>query len=102
MPPLQYAAPVVKRCQCGLIWLRLPTLKAWWSSVIAAFGGVDILINNVGGGRGVRFADSTDADLAFTLDVNLIAAVAPVRSVSAVDAPARRRTDCHHLVDLGP
>ncbi len=45
------------------------------------FGGVDILVNNVGGGRGVRFADSTDADLAFTLDVNLIAAVRTSRLV---------------------
>jgi 3-oxoacyl-[acyl-carrier protein] reductase len=49
--------------------------------VIAAFGGVDILINNVGGGRGARFADSTDADLAFTLEVNLLAAVRTSRLV---------------------
>ncbi len=37
----------------------------------AAFGGLDILINNVGGGRG----DDTDAAWAFTFDINLHAAV---------------------------
>jgi 3-oxoacyl-[acyl-carrier protein] reductase len=49
--------------------------------VISAFGGVDILVNNVGGGRGGKFADSTDADLAWTLDVNLLAAVRTSRLV---------------------
>jgi 3-oxoacyl-[acyl-carrier protein] reductase len=40
-----------------------------------ALGGVDILVNNVGGGRGGGLEQTTDEDLAWTLDVNLMAAV---------------------------
>src|SRR5262249_38613893 len=31
-------------------------------AAVAAFGGVDILVNNVGGGGGARIADSTDEE----------------------------------------
>jgi 3-oxoacyl-[acyl-carrier protein] reductase len=42
----------------------------------AAFGGLDILINNVGGGRG----DNSDAAWAYTFDINLHAAVRASRA----------------------
>jgi 3-oxoacyl-[acyl-carrier protein] reductase len=38
---------------------------------VAAFGGVDILINNVGRSGARTFADADDADLAATLEANL-------------------------------
>jgi len=39
----------------------------------AAFGGIDILINNVGGGRGgPRIADSTDDDWRAVFELNLV------------------------------
>jgi 3-oxoacyl-[acyl-carrier protein] reductase len=42
----------------------------------AAFGGLDILVNNVGGGRG----DDSDAAWAYTFDINLNAAVRASRA----------------------
>ena len=46
----------------------------------AAFGGIDILINNVGGGGGgARIADSSDADWRGALDRNLIQTVRMMR-----------------------
>jgi 3-oxoacyl-[acyl-carrier protein] reductase len=42
-------------------------------AAITAFGGVDILINNVGGGRGgPRIADSTDDDWRAVFELNLV------------------------------
>ncbi|HEY6356590.1 MAG TPA: SDR family oxidoreductase, partial [Vicinamibacterales bacterium] len=47
---------------------------------VAAFGGIDILINNVGGGGGgPRIADSTDEDWRAALGVNLIQTVRMMR-----------------------
>jgi 3-oxoacyl-[acyl-carrier protein] reductase len=47
---------------------------------VAAFGGIDILINNVGGGGGgPRIADSTDDDWRDTIEVNLIQTVRMMR-----------------------
>jgi 3-oxoacyl-[acyl-carrier protein] reductase len=31
-------------------------------ATVAAYGGIDVLVNNVGGGGGARIADSTDDD----------------------------------------
>jgi 3-oxoacyl-[acyl-carrier protein] reductase len=46
----------------------------------SAFGGIDILINNVGGGGGgPRIADSADDDWRNTLEVNLIQTVRMMR-----------------------
>jgi 3-oxoacyl-[acyl-carrier protein] reductase len=40
---------------------------------VAAFGGLDILVNNVGGGRGgARIADSTDDDWRAVFELNLL------------------------------
>ena len=44
----------------------------------AAFGGIDILVNNVGGG-GARFPDSTDADWRGALERHLIQTVRMMR-----------------------
>jgi 3-oxoacyl-[acyl-carrier protein] reductase len=45
----------------------------------AAFGGIDILVNNVGGGGGARIADSTDEDWRGALERNLIQTVRMMR-----------------------
>jgi 3-oxoacyl-[acyl-carrier protein] reductase len=47
----------------------------------STFGGVDVLVNNVGGGRGGRFEQLTDEDFIWTLEVNLLAAVRATRLV---------------------
>lgn len=47
---------------------------------VAAFGGIDILVNNVGGGGGgPRIADSTDDDWRKVLEMNLIQTVRMMR-----------------------
>ena len=49
-------------------------------SAVAAFGGIDILVNNVGGGGGgPRIADSTDDDWRKVLEINLIQTVRMMR-----------------------
>jgi NAD(P)-dependent dehydrogenase (short-subunit alcohol dehydrogenase family) len=49
-------------------------------ATVAAFGGIDILVNNVGGGGGGRtIADSTDEDWRSTLEVNLLQTVRMMR-----------------------
>ena len=49
-------------------------------AAVTAFGGIDILINNVGGGGGgPRIADSTDDDWYKVLDVNLVQTVRMMR-----------------------
>jgi 3-oxoacyl-[acyl-carrier protein] reductase len=46
-----------------------------------ALGGIDILVNNVGGGGGGRtILDSTDADWTLTLEVNLLQTVRMMRA----------------------
>jgi 3-oxoacyl-[acyl-carrier protein] reductase len=49
-------------------------------AAVAAYGGIDILINNVGGGGGgARVADSTDEDWRSALDRNLVQTVRMMR-----------------------
>jgi 3-oxoacyl-[acyl-carrier protein] reductase len=49
-------------------------------AAIAAFGGIDVLVNNVGGGGGGRtIADSTDEDWRATLEINLLQTVRMMR-----------------------
>lgn len=50
------------------------------AAAVARHGGIDILVNNVGGsGGGRRIADSTDADWRHALDLNLIQTVRMMR-----------------------
>ena len=50
------------------------------AAAVAAFGGIDILVNNVGGGGGGRtIADSTDEDWRATLEINLLQTVRMMR-----------------------
>jgi 3-oxoacyl-[acyl-carrier protein] reductase len=47
---------------------------------VATYGGIDILVNNVGGGGGGRtIADSTDEDWRATLEINLLQTVRMMR-----------------------
>ncbi len=49
-------------------------------TAVAAFGGIDILVNNVGGGiGGPRIADSTDDDWRAALEMNLLQALRMMR-----------------------
>jgi len=48
-------------------------------AAVTAFGGIDVLINNVGGGGGARIADSTDDDWRSALERNLIQTVRMMR-----------------------
>ena len=48
-------------------------------NVETAFGGVDILVNNVGGSRGGQNWDTSDDDWNLALDLNLFAAVRATR-----------------------
>jgi 3-oxoacyl-[acyl-carrier protein] reductase len=49
-------------------------------ATVAAFGGIDVLVNNVGGGGGGRaIADSTDEEWRSTLEVNLLQTVRMMR-----------------------
>ncbi|HLB96337.1 MAG TPA: SDR family oxidoreductase [Acetobacteraceae bacterium] len=51
-------------------------------ATVAAFGGIDILVNNVGGSLGARnIADSTDEDWRATLEMNLLQTVRMMRLV---------------------
>jgi 3-oxoacyl-[acyl-carrier protein] reductase len=49
-------------------------------AAVAAFGGIDVLVNNVGGGGGgARIADSTDDDWRGAMERNLIQTVRMMR-----------------------
>ena len=49
-------------------------------AALAAYGGIDILVNNVGGGGGgARIADSTDDDWRTAMDRNLVQTVRMMR-----------------------
>jgi 3-oxoacyl-[acyl-carrier protein] reductase len=48
---------------------------------MAAFGGIDILVNNVGGARGSTFVETSDEDFDFTFQLNLMAAIRASRLV---------------------
>src|SRR5262245_51239055 len=49
-------------------------------AAVEAFGGIDVLVNNVGGGGGgARIADSTDDDWRGTIERNLIQTVRMMR-----------------------
>src|SRR5499427_9926001 len=48
-------------------------------AAVAGFGGIDILVNNVGGGGGARIADSTDEEWRGALERNLIQTVRMMR-----------------------
>ena len=57
--------------------------EAFFNESVAAFGQVDILVNNVGGTRGGRDFDSTtDQDWYETLDLNLMSTVRLTRLVT--------------------
>ena len=71
------------------------------SSAVQAFGGLDIVVNNVGG-SGARTIDEMDADdLDAVLDRNLFPALARLPRRAPVAARARRRRDRADRVDLG-
>jgi NAD(P)-dependent dehydrogenase (short-subunit alcohol dehydrogenase family) len=49
-------------------------------AAVAAFGGIDILVNNVGGGRGgSRIGDSTDDDWRAVFELNLVQSLRMMR-----------------------
>ena len=70
------------------------------SAAVKAFGGVDILVNNVGSANGNGIVDTPDSIWEDAFDQTLY----PARDVAtgrAADAPARQRVDCDDCVHLG-
>ena len=62
----------------------------------AAFGGVDILVNNVGGSRGGQAWDTSDDDWNVALDLNLFAAVRATRQA----IPIMRRRGGGRIINI--
>jgi 3-oxoacyl-[acyl-carrier protein] reductase len=56
-----------------------PEAASLVQAAVTAFGGIDILVNNVGGGGGARIADSTDDDWRIAIERNLIQTVRMMR-----------------------
>jgi 3-oxoacyl-[acyl-carrier protein] reductase len=56
-------------------------LGAVVEGAVAAFGGIDILVNNVGGSTGGSFQESSDEDWQRAIDLNLLPAVRASRLV---------------------
>ena len=56
-------------------------LERFVDAVVECFGGVDILVNNVGGGGQERFMDTTDEDWQAALDLTLWPAIRASRLV---------------------
>jgi 3-oxoacyl-[acyl-carrier protein] reductase len=57
----------------------VPMTQPAWSGRPSRYGGIDILINNVGGGGGTRVADSSDDDWRGALERNLVQTVRMMR-----------------------
>ena len=71
------------------------------AGAVEAFGGLDIVVNNVGG-SGARTIDEMDVeDLEDVLGRNLFPALAVSRAALPASARARRRRDRADRVDLG-
>ena len=71
------------------------------AAAVEQLGGVDIVVNNVGGSGAKTFADMDAADLQAVLDKNLFPAVNVSHAALPVAPVARRRRDRDDLVDLG-
>ena len=62
--------------------VRVPAdMESFVQQSAAALGGIDILVNNVGGASGGGLAESTDADWVETFELNLFHAVRVTRAV---------------------
>src|SRR5438105_1922691 len=70
-------------------------------AAVAAFGGIDILVNNVGGGRGgPHIVDSIDEDWRAAFEVNLVQTVRMMRlNLPHMSGRGSGRRECR--VDLG-
>ena len=66
------------------------------------FGGLDILVNNVGLARGSTIVDTTDAEWQEAFDQTLFPAIRASRLAVPHHAAPRRRLDRDDCVDLGP
>jgi NAD(P)-dependent dehydrogenase (short-subunit alcohol dehydrogenase family) len=74
------------------------------SSALAELGGIDLLVNNVGGGDDVEpagFLDTDDTRWARILDLNLLSAVRTSRA-ALPGLIERRRGDRQRLLDQVP
>lgn len=60
---------------------QIDDIERLFQETVQAFGGVDILVNNVGGSRGSATWDATDEEWAEVLYLNLFAAIRTTRLV---------------------
>ena len=58
-----------------------PDIERLVGETVSAFGGVDILVNNVGGSRGGKFLETRDEDFDYTFQLNVMAAIRASRLV---------------------
>ena len=70
-------------------------------AAVDAFGGLDVLVNNIGRAFVGTVVDTSEEDWDRALDLNLRTAFLPRARRAARDGRGRRRVDREHLVDLG-
>jgi 3-oxoacyl-[acyl-carrier protein] reductase len=66
-------------------------------SVVGELGGIDVLINNAGGGRYAPFPELTDSDWTAMLSLN----VTGLANVTRAVLPVMRRRGAGHIVNIG-
>jgi NAD(P)-dependent dehydrogenase (short-subunit alcohol dehydrogenase family) len=71
------------------------------NATLEAFGGIDILINNVGTAKGTDIVNTADGEWQDALDHTLYPAHPHVAPCRAAHAGAAERIDRHDCVDLG-
>ena len=80
---------------------RSADCEAMVQAAVDAFGGLDVLVNNIGRAFVGTVVDTSEEDWDRALDLNLRTAFRPQARRAARDGRGRRRVDREHLVDLG-